>query len=451
MTHLSLIELSRRLARGETTSRALIEESLARIADPEGEGARAFLTVYAERARAEADAIDAARKRGAALPLFAGVPLSIKDLFDVEGEPTRVGSRVLANAPAARADAETVALARRAGFVIVGKTNMSEFAYSGLGANAHYGTPLSPWDRARGHIPGGSTSGGAVSVADGLAPATLGTDTGGSCRIPAAFCGIVGFKPTQSRVSLKGVFPLSPSLNSVGPLANSVSCCAALDSVLSGGGGEDAAPAPLAGLAIGVIEGYVDEGLDPSVAAAFAAALARLARAGAKLTRLRLPELNELPHINRNGSIVEIEAFAGHRARIETSGASTTPGCFAGSRAAGARAPRIISSYWAIGSRIRAAIDARAAGFDALALPTVAIAPPALADLGDYATSRAINLIIVRNTAIANFLDRPAISIPCHEPGEAPVGFMLMGKTGLDRRLLAAATGAEATLRGGNS
>jgi aspartyl-tRNA(Asn)/glutamyl-tRNA(Gln) amidotransferase subunit A len=449
MTHLSLtlIELSRRLARGETTSRALIEESLARIGDPEGEGARAFLTVYAERARGEADAVNAARKKGATLPPFAGVPLSIKDLFDVEGEPTRVGSRVLADAPPARADAETIALVRRAGFVIVGKTNMSEFAYSGLGANSHYGTPLSPWDRARGHIPGGSTSGGAVSVADGMAPATIGTDTGGSCRIPAAFCGIVGFKPTQARVSQKGAFPLSPSLDSVGPLANSVSCCAVLDSVLSGGAGEDEAPLALAGLAIGVIEGYVDEGLDPSVAAAFAAALSRLAEGGAKLTALRLPELNELPHINRNGSIVEIEAFAGHRARIETSGAQYDPWVLR--RFEGGRGRSAADYIELLGhrSRIRAAIDAGAAGFDALVLPTVAIAPPALADLGDTATSRAINLIIVRNTAIANFLDRPAISIPCREPGEAPVGFMLMGKTGLDRRLLAAASGAEATLR----
>src|SRR5208282_3876828 len=171
-----------------------------------------FLTVYADRARAEADAVDAARTKGQTLPRFAGIPLSIKDLFDVAGEPTRAGSRALAGAPAAPADADAVALARLAGFVIVGKTNMTEFAYSGLGANPHYGTPLSPWDRERGHIPGGSTSGGAVGVADGMIPAALGTDTGGSCRIPAAFCGIVGFKPTQGRVSLNGVFPLAPSL-----------------------------------------------------------------------------------------------------------------------------------------------------------------------------------------------------------------------------------------------
>jgi aspartyl-tRNA(Asn)/glutamyl-tRNA(Gln) amidotransferase subunit A len=173
----TLLELSERLARRETTSRALVEESLARIADPTGEGARTFLTVYADRSRAEADAVDAARAKGEALPRFAGVPLAIKDLFDVAGEPTRAGSRAMAGAAPATADADAIALLCGAGFVIVGKTNMTEFAYSGLGVNPHYGTPLSPWDRERGHIPGGSTSGGAVAVADGMIPAALGTDT----------------------------------------------------------------------------------------------------------------------------------------------------------------------------------------------------------------------------------------------------------------------------------
>jgi aspartyl-tRNA(Asn)/glutamyl-tRNA(Gln) amidotransferase subunit A len=445
----TLIELTGRLARGDTTSRALIEESLARIADPQGQGARAFLTVYADRARAEADAFDAARRKGEVLPRFAGVPLSIKDLFDVAGEPTRAGSRALAGAPAALADAEAVALARRAGFVIVGKTNMTEFAFSAFGVNAHYGTPLSPWDRARGRIPGGSTSGGAVGVADGMTPATLGTDTGGSCRIPAAFCGIAGFRPTQARVSREGVVPLAPSLDSVGPLATSVSCCAVLDSVLSGGPGDDEPPAPPASLAIGVIEGYVDERLDARVASAFAGALSRLAEAGAKLTPVRLPELDELPDVYRNGSLVEFEAFAVHRARLETSAAQYDPWVLA--RLEGGRG-KTAADYIDLLSRrarIRAALEPRTRAFDALALPTVAIAPPALDELGEGAASRALNALVLRNTAIANFLDRPAISIPCHAPGDAPVGFMLMGESGLDRRLLAAARGAEEAVRGG--
>jgi aspartyl-tRNA(Asn)/glutamyl-tRNA(Gln) amidotransferase subunit A len=281
-----------------------------------------------------------------------------------------------------------------------------------------------------------------------MAPAALGTDTGGSCRIPAAFCGIVGFKPTQGRVSLKGVFPLASSLDSVGPLANNVSCCAALDSVLSGGPGEVAPPAPLARLAIGVIEGYVDERLDPSVAAAFAGALARLADAGAKLTPIRLPELAELPHINRNGSIVDFEAFAGHRARIEAMGSDYDPWVLGRLEAGRGMSAADYSRLLADRTRVRAAVRAQTRAFDALALPTVAIAPPALAELGDVAASRAINALIVRNTGIANFLDRPAISIPCHAAGDAPVGFMAMGETGLDRRLLGAAQAMEETVRG---
>jgi aspartyl-tRNA(Asn)/glutamyl-tRNA(Gln) amidotransferase subunit A len=325
MAHATLDQLARALAAGETTSRALVEESLARIADPSGEGSRAFLTVYAERARREAEAVDFARARGFALPPYAGAPISIKDLFDVAGEPTRVGSLALAEAPPAGADAEAVARLRRAGFVVVGKANMTEFAYSGLGRNPHYGTPLSPWDRARGHIPGGSTSGGAVGVADGMVAATLGSDTGGSCRIPAAFCGVAGFKPTAHRVPLTGAFPLAPSLDSIGPLANSVRCCAALDSVLSGGGGSLETPPPVGHLTIGVIEGYVDERLDETVASAYRAALARLEKAGARLIPVTIPELAELPVINRNGSLGEIEAFAGHRHRLPDLGALYDP------------------------------------------------------------------------------------------------------------------------------
>ena len=226
-------ELAQALSKGTATSRSLIEESLARIGDPDGEGARTFIKVYADQARAMADAADLLRKANRAPGPYAGIPIALKDLFDVAGEATPGGSVVLAETPPAKANAPVVARMLAAGFIPVGRVNMTEFAFSGLGINPHYGTPASPWDRASRRIPGGSSSGTAVAVADGMAAAGLGTDTGGSCRIPAAFCGIVGYKPTARRVPITGVLPLAPSLDSVGPLAPSVACCAAIDAILA--------------------------------------------------------------------------------------------------------------------------------------------------------------------------------------------------------------------------
>src|ERR1700726_4135470 len=221
-----------------------LEQALARIADPKGEGPRPCLTVYAEAARAAADAADARAARGAALGPFDGTIVSIKDLFDVAGEPTRAGSKVLAEEAApAKADATVVQRLRAAGGVIVAKTNMTEFAFSGIGANPHLGTTRNPADRAR--IPGGSTSGGAVAVADGMCEIAIGSDTGGSTRIPAALCGIVGYKPSRQRIPTQGAFPLSYTLDSIGPLAPSVAACARADAVMAGEEPAPHAPAPL--------------------------------------------------------------------------------------------------------------------------------------------------------------------------------------------------------------
>src|SRR5687768_930200 len=241
-----LTDQSRRLAEGTLSARALVEQCLERIADPAGEGARAFISVAAESARQQADRVDQQRRAGRPLPPFAGIPLAIKDLFDVVGEITGAGSRILADRPPAQQDAPAIARLRGAGFIFLGRTNMTEFAYSGLGLNPHYGTPLCTFDRAARRIPGGSTSGGAVAVADGMAAASLGTDTGGSCRIPAAFCGVVGYKPTAHRVPRDGVTPLAHSLDSIGPLANSVACCVTLDAILRG-----VTPRPPAAVALG--------------------------------------------------------------------------------------------------------------------------------------------------------------------------------------------------------
>src|SRR5262249_38835007 len=226
----------------------LVEECLARSADPTGEGQRTFSHVDKDAALEAADAMDRLRKAGAAPSRFAGIPVSIKDLFDIRGQVTRAGSRALEDSAPAERDAPAVARLRRAGFVVIGRTNLTEFAYSGIGINPHFGTPKSVWPRQGGHVPGGSSSGAAVSVVDRMAYGALGTDTGGSCRIPAAYNGIVGFKPTQRRVPLDGGVPLSFSLDSFGPLANTVSCCAILDAVLAGEEAASVARRPIKGM-----------------------------------------------------------------------------------------------------------------------------------------------------------------------------------------------------------
>src|SRR5882757_154136 len=245
----------------KASARDRLEQALARIADPAGEGKRTCLTVYADTARRAADAADAGAKDGKPLGPLDGAVVSIKDLYDVAGEVTRAGSRVLADEGlAAAADAPVVKRLRAAGAVIVAKTNMSEFAFSGVGANPHFGMPGNPFDRAR--VPGGSTSGGAVAVADGMCEIAIGTDTGGSTRIPAALCGLVGWKPSKQRVPTGGAFPLSFTLDSIGPMAKSVANCAFADAVMAGEGTPRIEPAPLAGLRLGIWQGMPFDGID---------------------------------------------------------------------------------------------------------------------------------------------------------------------------------------------
>src|SRR4051812_11978058 len=250
------------------------EQALAKIADPKGEGTRACLTVYAEAARAAADAADARVNAGISLGVLDGAIVSIKDLFDVAGEPTRAASKILANAPPAKADAPAVRRLRAAGAVIIAKTNMSEFAFSGVGMNPHYGTPANPADRTR--VPGGSSSGAAVSAADHMCDIAIGTDTGGSTRIPAALCGVVGYKPTASRVPTDGAFPLSYSLDSIGPIARAVEDCAKADAVMAGEDYAPLKPAPVAGLRLGVPQGLLTKEWDNTVGTRFGAARKRL-------------------------------------------------------------------------------------------------------------------------------------------------------------------------------
>ena len=435
------------LAAGRITSASLVEGALARIADPAGEGARAFVSVQSEAARAAARAMDALRAVGRAPSPWAGIPISIKDLYDQAGEVTRGGSVALAEAPPAGATAVSVARLERAGFVVLGRTNMTEFAFSGLGVNPHHGTPRSPWDRATGRLPGGSSSGAAVATADGMGFAGLGSDTGGSCRIPAALCGIVGWKPTAARVPLTGTLPLSFTLDSLGPLARSVGCCALVDSLMAGEEPWSAGlPLPVAGMRLGVLQGYVTEEWDAQVRAAFEAALSRLSAAGARIEKLEVPELPEIPAANATGGFAASEAWAWHRDLIGRKREAYDPRILRrilrGERMTAADYITLMQAR----TRIIKAIEPRTAPFDAVVMPTCPLVPPAVAEVEDEAEYNRINLLLLRNTTVANLLDRCAISIPCHRPGDAPVGFMLMGERMGDAKLLSVAQAVESAL-----
>jgi aspartyl-tRNA(Asn)/glutamyl-tRNA(Gln) amidotransferase subunit A len=440
---LTLNELSRRLASGAVSARSLVDQSLARIMDPRGEGARAFISVSSESARAQADEVDRRRAAGQALPAFAGIPLAIKDLFDVAGEVTRAGSRILADRPPADRDAPVIARLRAAGFIFIGRTNMTEFAYSGVGLNPHYGTPLSCFDRATRRIPGGSTSGGGVAVADDMAAASLGTDTGGSCRIPAAFNGIVGFKPTASRVPRDGVYPLSQTLDSVGPLARSTACCATLDAILRGVDPQPLPDVPLNRIRLLLPTTLVLDAMDEVVGRAFERAVETLARAGVTIDRQPLDELQRLPQINAGGGLAAAEAYAWHRTLLEQHADRYDPRV----------AMRILKGRDVNANEVR---EARAAviesvnrstrEFDALVMPTVPIIPPPLAAFEQDADYIRLNALVLRNPSLANFLDRCSISLPIHRPGEAPVGLMLIGQHDQDDRLFGVAGAIESGL-----
>ena len=295
--------------------RERLDQALARIDDGAGEGARACLTVYRAAAKAAAEAADGRAKAGISLGPLDGAIVTIKDLFDVAGEVTRAGSKLVAEEgkPAVE-DAVVVRRLRSAGCVIVAKTNMTEFAFSGVGANPHFGTPGNPADRAR--IPGGSSSGGAVAAADGMCEIAIGSDTGGSTRVPAALCGIVGFKPSRQRVPTAGVFPLSRSFDSIGPMARSVAECAHADATMAGEAPRALDPAPLINLRIGVAQGLPLERLEDSIATRFVAALDRLEKSGVRLSEENLPLLDQMAEVNAKGGVIPAEAFAIHRDRL---------------------------------------------------------------------------------------------------------------------------------------
>ena len=428
------------------STRERLEQALNRINDPKGEGGKACLTVYAKVACAAADAADARAKAGVSLGPLDGMIVSIKDLFDVAGEPTRAGSKVLADeAQPAAADAPVVRRLRTGGAVIVAKTNMTEFALGAIGANPHFGTPANPRDRAR--VPGGSSSGAAVTVGDRMAEIAIGSDTGGSVRIPAALCGIVGFKPSRQRVPTAGAFPLSTTLDSIGPLANSVADCAKAfavmaDAVMAGEDFGPPEPLPLAGLRFGIAQGFPLENLDETVAAAFDAATERLAKSGARLTPEPMPLFDEMRRVNAYGGVVQPEAYAIHQDRMKRRAADIDPNIRVRLERGGAVwAADYINMLYARECLVRA-MDRRLAGLDALIMPTAGIVAPKIADVADPDTFAKSNTMLLRNTSVGNFFDLCGISLPLQ--AKLPVGLMLLSRNGTDEMLLRIAAAVEA-------
>jgi aspartyl-tRNA(Asn)/glutamyl-tRNA(Gln) amidotransferase subunit A len=440
----TLLSVNAELEAGKISCAELVEAAFARVRDPDGEGSRTFRALREDAARSEARIQDDFRATNNIISPLAGLPVSIKDNIDFAGEPTRGGSKLLENAKPAQADAAVVARLKAAGAVIVGRTNMSELAFSGLGTNPFYGTPANPYDRATRRLPGGSSSGAAISVTDGMAVAALGTDTGGSVRIPAALTGLAGFKPTQARVPRDGVLPLSALLDCVGPLAATVADCTTIDAILA----EEPGPLPACDttLRFCTADDYMLDGADDAVLAAYEETKRVLAREGAAITPLPPGTFDEIRAYNRRGTFSNVEAWERFGELIQQHPHDIDP------RIAERilRGANITAAAIKTNTRERAIMTARfeqaMLTFDALIAPTVPVVAPRIADVESDDGFRRNNALILRNPMTANLLDAPSLTLPCHKSGTAPVGLMLIGARMSDRRLLAVGIELESLL-----
>jgi aspartyl-tRNA(Asn)/glutamyl-tRNA(Gln) amidotransferase subunit A len=421
---------------------------LAAIAATAGEGALTFTQVYRQSALAEAAAADRRQEQGSPLSAIDGTVIAVKDLFDVQGQITWAGSRVLQKAPPAGSDAPAVTRLRQGGGVIIGKTIMTEFAFSGVGLNPHFGTPANPYGRGTlRRIPGGSSSGAAVAVSDGMADIGLGTDTGGSVRIPAALCGLTGWKPTARRISLDGVRPLAPTFDSVGVIAASVRPCINADTVLTTATNDDSTATveylPASRLRIARLRGYVESELDPVVAQSYERALEKLAAAGVGIVDLDIPELEQVPRQQPGVTMTTYEAFQTHAALLDEYGELYDPRV----RARLELGRQITREQYQAAAELRHHLQ-RAFGkalreFDACIYPTVKITAPPFSAFESDADYVAINRALLRNTSLLNLLDGCALSLPCHQANEAPVGLSIAGPGAADLRILAVAQALE--------
>jgi amidase/aspartyl-tRNA(Asn)/glutamyl-tRNA(Gln) amidotransferase subunit A len=449
LAHPDLFGVRELLRRGERRAADLIEQSARQAQSPAADLAHVLLTL--DEARAAAQLADARIARGEDAGALAGLAVSVKDLFDVHGQITRAGSSWLNDGQPAASDAPAVARLRAAGAALIGRTQMTEFAFSGLGLNPHTGTPANAtlaglgWP---GRVPGGSTSGGAVSVACGASWAALGSDTGGSLRIPAALHGLVGYKSSQHLVPLAGTVPLATSFDTVGAITRSVRDAIVLHEVLADRRVMRAGR-NVANLRLGWTRRFFLDDLEPGVGAAWQASLDALAAAGATLVELDLPALDDLPRLTEGGGITAAEAWAWHAAHLPAHADAYDPRVLTRVQrgrlidAARLQSLRGLRADWI------ARLQAQIAGVDLMLAPTLPRAVPPIADLlDDDAAYVALNAALLRNPAVINLFDGCAISLPALGPvGAAPVGLMAWAARDADDRLLDAACAIEATFR----
>ena len=411
-----------------------------------------FTRLFTARAKAEAEASRRRHRQGRPLSLLDGVALGWKDLFDVAGTVTTVGSRVLDAEPAASADADLLARLTAAGAVAVGHTNMTEFAFSGIGLNPHFGTPVNPWSGSDPRVPGGSSSGSAVAVAAGLVPAAIGTDTGGSVRIPAAFNGVVGYKTSGGRWPMGGAFPLSAALDTLGVFARTLVDAVVVDAAARGLAAPDLRRGSLDGLRLIVPTNVVLDDLDPAVAQNFEAALTRLAAQGATLERRPFPIFDEVRALARDhGALVNLEAYALHGERLSGPAAARMDRRIVARMRIGASiTPADADIIRATRQRLIRAAEAEMGGHCLVACPTAPHVAPSIAALeADDDLFFAANARTLRNTLLGNFLDWSGVSIPNgFDAAGLPTGFLLSGAPGRDDHLLATALAAEPLIRG---
>lgn len=410
-----------------------------------------FTAILKDRALEEARASSIRLKEGRSRGMLDGMPIAWKDLFDLKGRTTTAGSTVLATGPAAQADAPIVASLQQSGMVSIGCTNMSEFAFSGLGINPHYGTPQNPRSGDLARVPGGSSSGAGVAVAAGLVPVAMGTDTGGSVRIPAAFNGIVGYKATRGRYPMAGVFPLAKSLDSLGPLSRTVQDAVWIDAGMRGAASPSIVSRPVKGLDIVIPDNVVFDGAEAGVVAAFETAIDWLAAEGASISRIEIPAFDEiLGLMAKYGALVTAEAFALHRERLAGRQAAEMDHRVAMRIRLGEKTT--LANYLALLDAREGLIAnvERLVGESFVAFPTVAHVAPAIAPLeADDDLFFSTNSMTLRNTMLGNFLDWCGVSIPCGTgDADMPVGFLLSAVAKRDEALLSAALSAEEIIRG---